>query len=591
MVGFSRLVSEDESGTHRLLKLVRRDLVDPVVADNNGRIVKTMGDGFLCEFHSIVGAAECALDWQARVRRFKDTDGHRLRFRIGIALGDIITDEGDVFGDGVNIAARLESLADAGGILISEPAYWQLKGKVEAEFDDLGYERLKNIPDPVRVYRLRPAGSPGTTPERPEDEATAIGRPSIAVLPFVNRSGHPDQDYFADGITEDIITALSRIRWFLVIARNTVFAYKGRSMDPRDVSAELDVRYILEGSVRRSGDRVRVTAELTDGASGHQLWARRYDRDVVDIFEVQDDITLTIVGALEPELGKQERERARARVPGNLPAWDLYQRGMAHLYQLTRDDLDQARRMFDAALEIDPELAQAHTALAEADYYEVVYGFAGSIESNRERALRHARRAVSLDPEDAAAHSTLGRIHYLRGEHPDAIREFETALETNPGLALAHYGLGAALVFSGRPGEALESLETAIRLSPQDPNMGSFLVRLADAYFLLGDPEKAVEIARRALQQPRFQWSRYSILLAALAESGRREEASGILEELLETRPDFSVEFVRTTHLYTDRASFDRYLDALREAGVPEGPGVDGDLARPERHRPSSPSS
>ena len=326
--------------------------------------------------------------------------------------------------------------------------------------------------------------------------------------------------------------------------------------------------------MRRAGNRVRVSAELVDGTTGHQLWARRYDRGVEDIFAVQDDITETIVGAIEPELSKVERARAKSKKPGNLNAWDLYQRGMSHLYQVTKEDLAEAKQLFQQTIEIDPGLAPAYSGLAEADYYEVVYGYAESNAANRERAIEYSRRAVALDAEDAGAHSTLGRIHYLRREHADAILELEAALEINPSLAVAHYGIGAALVFSGRAPEALPHLEAAIRLSPHDPNMGSFLVRVADANFLMERFEDAVQWAKKALQQPNFQWSRYAVLMASLGELERIDEAEACRDELLKQRPDFSIDFVRETHLFADSSDFDRYLEGLRHAGVAESSDI-----------------
>jgi len=573
VVGFSRLVNRDERNTHSRLNSLRRDFIDPMVCSHQGRIVKVMGDGFLCEFASVVDAAECALDWQSGIVEHEESESEadRFRFRIGIGLGDVIVDDEDVFGEGVNLAARLEAMAETGGILVTEDVYRQIDGKVNAQFSDLGPQTLKNIPNPVRVYTLHPPGTIPVAPTQPHPQA--LDKPSIAVMPFTNLSSSKDQDYFADGITEDIITALSRIRWFLVIARSTSFAYKETHSNARHVAAELGVRYILEGSVRRSGNRVRVTAELIDGSSGHQLWTRRYDRDLEDIFEVQDDITEMIVGAIEPELSRLERELAKSKRPDSLAAWDLYQRGMAHLYQLTAAELSEAQRLFEQALAIDPDLAPTHSGLAEAYYYEVVYGFAESKDVNEERALQAARRAVALDPDDPGARGTLGRVHYMRGEHEEAILELETALELNPSYALAHYGLGAALIFSGRAGEGLPHVETAIRLSPRDASMGSFLIRMAEATLLMDDPEQAVRWARKALQQPSFQWSRYAALLSALGALGRSEEAAEALHETRRQRPDFSIEFVRRNHLYTDNEYLSKYLQGLRDAGVPENAG------------------
>ena len=393
-------------------------------------------------------------------------------------------------------------------------------------------------------------------------------RPSIAVLPFANISGDPEQAFFADGMTEEIITGLSRVRWFFVTARTSSFAYKGRSFDAQSAASELGVRYVLQGSLRKECDRVRIHVQLTDGETGTQLWAQRYDRALSNVFDLQDEITATIVGALEPALGKVERQRARSRKPGNLDAWEVYQHGMSHLYRLTKDDLLAARRLFAQAIAMDPELGMAYSGIAEALYYESVYGFADSIPDNREKALAPALRAVALDPEDAGAHCTLGRTHYMRREHAAAIIELTTALDLNPSSALAHYGMGAVLVFSGKPAEAVGYLKSAMRLSPYDPNMGSMLVRLADAMYFVHDYEGAVDWARKALQQPQFQWSRYAVLLAALGQLGRLNEARLLLDQVKKLRPDFSLTFVRRTHLFDDCDRFEHYLDGLRKVGV-----------------------
>jgi TolB-like protein/Tfp pilus assembly protein PilF len=395
-------------------------------------------------------------------------------------------------------------------------------------------------------------------------------KPSIAVLPFSNMSSDPADDSFADGMTEEIITALSRVRWFFVIARGSSFTYKSKNIDPSDVARELGVRYILMGSVRRAGERVRVTAKLIDGSNGGSVWARSYDRALSDIFSVQDDITQTIVGGIEPELGRAERERARVKHRDNIDAWSTYQRGMIHLYRYTQDDLAEARKQFATAIAIDPDLGPAYSATAEAYYYEVVYGFASSPDDNRERAIEFARKAVLLDRDDAGAHCTLGRTRYLSREYAAAISELELALDLNPSLALAHYGLGAAFVFSGKPHEAFPHLESAIRLSPQDPNMGSYLARIAEAKYLVGDDEAAVRFALRALAQPSFQWSRYAILIAALGQLGRKDEARHYLAEVTQRRSNFSVAFVRTMHPFSRDMGIDRYYDGLRKAGVPE---------------------
>ncbi|HVR68127.1 MAG TPA: tetratricopeptide repeat protein, partial [Verrucomicrobiae bacterium] len=517
---------------------------------------------------SVVDALRCAIEIQrGMLRRNADVpQERRIEFRVGINVGDIIIDGGDIYGDGVNVAARLEGLAEPGGICVSGRVQEDTRGKLDIAFEDTGEQQLKNIAWPVRVYRVRLSGEAAQS--RP---ALALpDKPSIAVLPFTNMSGDPEQDYFADGMTEDIITGLSRARWLFVIARNSSFAYQGRSTDVKQVAQELGVRYVLEGSVRKAGERVRISAQLAEGTSGRQLWAKRYDRELSDIFAVQDEITETIIGAVEPELGKVERRRSAGKRPDNLDAWDLYQRGMSHLYEYTKDDLQRARQYFAEAIARGPQLGPAHSGLAESYYYEGVYGFADSISDNREKALAPALRAVALDAEDAGAHCTLGRAYYMRREYDAAFRELKTALELNPSLALAHYGLGATLVFSGRAEEGIPHLTAAIRLSPHDPNMGSFLVRLADAAYFLKRYEEAAEWARRALQQPNFQWSRYTVLIAALAQLGRLEEARTCIQQLQVKRPNTSIAFVRETHLFGDTASFAHYLDGLRMAGLPD---------------------
>ena len=568
IAGYSRLMGADEEGTLAQLKAHRHAQLDPKIEEHQGRIVKTTGDGMLAEFASVVDALRCAIEIQrGMLERNADVpQERRIEFRVGINVGDIIIDGGDIYGDGVNVAARLEGLAEPGGICVSGRVQEDARGKLDIAFEDAGEQQLKNIAWPVRVYRVRLSGEAAQS--RP---ALALpDKPSIAVLPFTNMSGDPEQDYFADGMTEDIITGLARARWLFVIARNSSFAYKGRSTDVKQVAHELGVRYVLEGSVRKVGERVRISAQLAEGTSGRQLWAKRYDRELSDIFAMQDEITETIIGAVEPELGKVERRRSAGKRPDNLDAWDLYQRGMSHLYEYTKDDLQRARQYFAQAIARDPQLGPAHSGLAETYYYEGVYGFADSISDNREKALAPALRAVVLDAEDAGAHCTLGRAYYMRRAYDAAFRELKTALELNPSLALAHYGLGATLVFSGRAEEGIPHLTAAIRLSPHDPNMGSFLVRLADAAYFLKRYEEAAEWARRALQQPNFQWSRYTVLIAALAQLGRLDEARNCIQELQVKRPNTSIAFVRETHLFGDTASFAHYLDGLRMAGLPD---------------------
>ena len=565
VAGYSRLTCADEAGTHRALG-ASLDALCAAVEDHGGRVVHFAGDAVLAEFASVVAAVRCAVavqrDMAARDRDVAEE--RRLRFRIGLNLGEVIVDRDDIYGDGVNVAARLESLADAGGICVSGAVHDQVHGKLDLSFEDMGAQSVKNIAAPLRAYRVRldDAAANRVAATAPAE------RPSIAVLPFANMSGDPDQEYFADGVTEDIITALSKIRWFSIIARNSTFAYKGQSTDIRQVAAELGVRYVLEGSVRKAGNRVRITAQLIDGSTGKHVWAERYDRALEDVFALQDELTETIVGAIEPELSREERRRATNKRPDNLDAWDEYQRGLAHLYLATKEGLAEAERHFRRAIAMDPGLGPAHAGSAEGRYLGLVYGHSDAPGEDREEALKAARRALELDGADAAAHCMLGRVHSLRREHAEAIPELEAALALNPSLASAHYGIGAAFAFSGRARDAFPHLENAIRLSPRDPHMGSFLVRMADAHLFTGAYEEAVEWARKALRQPNFQWSRHAVLISALGHLGRQDEARRALDELLRQRADFSVRFVRETHLISDPEDLAHYIDGLHKAGV-----------------------
>ncbi|WP_170761427.1 adenylate/guanylate cyclase domain-containing protein [Ruegeria lacuscaerulensis] len=571
VVGYTRLMGQDEAGTLERLSAVRSKVIQPLIAQHHGRIFKLVGDGLLAEFASVVDAITCAIEWQRTLIQGRVTsDGKKpLSFRIGLNLGDVIVDGDDLLGEGVNIAARLEAQAEPDCICLSEDAYRQVAGKVEAEFEDLGNLELKNVDQPVRAYQIALSGAvqpAGVTPT----PSSSLKKPTVAVLPFHNLSGENDQEYFADGVSEDIISALSRNRWLMVIARNSSFAYKGETIDVKKISSQLGVRYVLDGSVRKGGNRIRIAAQLIDAASEKQIWAERYDRVLEDIFAVQDEVTGAIVAAIAPELDKAEQQRATSKKSGNLNAWDVYQRGMWHLYKRTKEDLTEARKHFEAALSQDPCLSLACSGLVDAYYYEVVLGLTDTPAENCERALRTARMAVELDPDDAAAHCAMGKARIVSREHENAIPDLKLAIELNPSLAWAHYGLGAAAVFLGNADDAIPHLEGAIRLSPRDQHMGSYMVRLAEAYLLKHDYPLAIEWGRKALQQQGFQWSRYAVILAGLGYSGRTEEAARVFGECLIHRPDFSVSMVRRCHLYTHAPALEHYLDGLRKAGLPE---------------------
>jgi adenylate cyclase len=506
--GYSRLMGEDEEATILTLTSYRQ-VMTAHIQQHGGRVVDSPGDNLLAEFASAVDAVQgaVAIQRELKTRNAELPPHRRMEYRIGINVGDVLVEGERIYGDGVNIAARLESLADGGGICISGTAYDQVKNKLSLGYEYQGEQTVKNITDPVRVYKIGRKSETAISLMSEEQAAMhpVPEKPSLAVLPFINMSRDPEQEYFSDGMTEDIITALSRIRWFFIIARNSTFAYKDRAVDVRKVAKELGVRYVLEGSVRKAGSRVRVTAQLIDGDTGKHVWANRYDRELDDVFSVQDELTETIVGALDPELGKAERERAKAKRPENLDAWDVYQRGLWHLYHYTKEDIEKAQQLFREATSLDSNLGVAFSGLAEAFYFSLVYGHSDAPEHDREEALVAARTAVELDGEDAVAHCTLGRIYYVRREHDLAIAELQTALELNPSLAWAHYGVGAALVFSGRAREALPFLQSAMKLSPRDPNMGSFLVRMADAHLFMRDYDEAIAWAQKALRQSGFQ--------------------------------------------------------------------------------------
>jgi adenylate cyclase len=566
VVGYSRLMGVNEERTLGQLQAHQRELLEPSISEHRGRIVKTTGDGMLVEFASVVDALRCATEIQRSMteRNAEVPTAERIEFRIGINVGDIMSEGGDIFGDGVNVAARLEALADPGGICVSGRVQEDARGKFDIPFEDGGEQRLKNIAWPVRVYKVRLGGkTPTAVPA-----LSLPDKPSIAVLPFTNMSGDPEQEYFADGVTEDLITALSRIRWFFVIARNSCFAYKGQSTDIRDVARKLGVAYVLEGSVRKAGNRVRVTAQLIDGGSGNHVWAQRYDRDLEDIFSVQDEITETLAGAIEPELGKAERERARTRRPDDLRAWDLCQRGLWHTYKRTRQDLADAQHMFRQAIEIDPGLARAYAAAEEAFFFQFVGGYVDTGEAAKADALRFAEKAVQLDGEDAFNRYALGRALTLVRRHDSAVFELRKAIELNPSFAQAHSALAMALATGGHPEEALPHIELAMRLSPQDPYFGQFLVRRAEACLFSGRVEEAVEAAERSLREPNIQWSRWAILAAAQAHLGRLEEARRSIEALRILRPEIDLAFIRDYWPIADAKALEYLLDGLRKAGL-----------------------
>jgi TolB-like protein/Tfp pilus assembly protein PilF len=577
VVGYSRLMRADEIGTRRRFKNQLDNVITPAIDQHSGRLVKTMGDGLLVEFRSVVDAVECAALIQKNLASIpKDIPQDRkLHLRIGVHLGDVIVEDDDIHGDGVNIAARLEGIASPGGIYLSEDAYRQVRGKVAYSFDDLGRKEVKNIADLIHVYSvcLEPDIEPSALMK------AAGQKSSIAVLPFDNLSGDREQDFIGEGLTEDIITGLSRIRSFFVIARNSTFQYKGKSPDIRAVSRELGAQYIVEGSSRRSRDRIRISVQLIDGHSGNHLWAERYDREFEDLFQIQDDITKTIVAQLEPELAQAEYDRVKSQPLDSLQAWELFHRGMIHQQRITKEEILEARQLFQKAVERDPNMACAYAGISWT--YSQAHLLFG--DRDTEEALHAARRAVELDDRDSLAHLAMGRAFYMDRRMDAANHEFEEAIRINPSNAYAHIFLGGSLVHMGKAEEALPHLETGMLLSPADPNIGPFRARLANAYLTLRRYEDAVAWGRKAIQGG-GGWPSRAHVISALGHLGRKEEAHRAREELEAVQAGVTVNFVRENLPIIDPGYLEHYLDGLRKAGLPEkAPEQDKPLPLPDK--------
>jgi adenylate cyclase len=564
-VGYSRLMSEDDAATIATLGEARA-LFRERIAAGEGRVVDTAGDSILAVFGSVVEALRAAMEIQAELGRRGEgvAEGRRMRFRVGLNAGEIVEqDDGTVYGDGVNVAARLQALAEPGGICVSEVVAAEARNKLAVRFESLGEQRVKNIAEPVRAHRVALAGA---EPARREASLPLPAKPSIAVLPFANMSGDPEQEYFSDGITEDMITALSRIRWLFVIARNSSFTYKGKHVDVKQIGRELGVRYVLEGSVRKGGNRVRITAQLIDASTAAHVWAERFDRELADIFAVQDEITERIAAAIEPELARAELERSRRKAPESLDAWDLYQRGLWHIWQFNAQDNAQARELFERATALDSGFSSFFAALALSRLLEHTLNFRPLSERSIDVALEIARRAVALDDKDATARAILGRIFTALGDHASAIAELREAVRLNPNLALAHYGLGIALVLCGKPADGIAELDAARRLSPHDPYLWSFAMFRAWAHLALGDFEHAIEDASLSTRQPRAPFPAWGTLASALGSAGRVEEGRAALAKALELEPDFTkAQYINQIWPNLDPVLTERFYDGLRK--------------------------
>jgi adenylate cyclase len=569
MVGYSRLMEVDEEGVIARQKKHHKELIDPKIAEHHGRIVKLMGDGVLVEFASVVDAVRCAVELQqAMVAREADVpEERRIRYRVGVNLGDIVIDGDDILGDGVNVAARLEGLAEPGGICFSGDVYRQVEGKLDFAFEDKGEQTVKNIKKPVHVYAIRPQGEATPAIDVSAPVPGFGGRPAIAVLPFDNLSGDPNQEYFADGIVEDIITRLSMWRWIPVIARNSTFSYKGRAVKVQQVAKELGTRYILEGSVRKSGDRIRIAAQLIDAETGHHVWAERYDRELDDIFDLQDEITDTIVTELEAVVGKAETRRAHAKRPENLDAWDTALRAIWHFGRATRDDQEEALRLFRASLALEPNLSIAWGNMAFTYYFQMLQGWSSDPAKSVGQFVQAGQMAISLDDRDPMANAAAGYGKVLAGKPDAALVFLERAIELNPSFVIGYISLGAALILSGRPEEGAERLETAVRLSPNDFLLHAWLGTLSRAYYQAKEYEKALESARKSLQISENYPMGHHALCSALAMLGQLDEAKAALARFLELSPGYTLQSSRATFPFRDEGDFQHYFEGLRRAG------------------------
>jgi adenylate cyclase len=574
IAGYSRLMGADEEGTLRQLKAHRKELIDPKITEHRGRIVKTTGDGMLVEFVSVVDAVRYAVDIQRGMaeRNADVAPDRRIEFRIGINVGDIISDENDIYGDGVNVAARLEALAEPGGILVSRNVHDQVRDKLSFGFEDLGEQAIKNIARPIGVHRVSLAESAPPAMVKSaaaaKIESSTADRPSIAVLPFANMSGDPEQEYFADGISEDILTGLSKLRWFFVIARNSSFAYKGKAVDVKRVARDLGVRYVLEGSVRKGGNRVRITAQLIDAATGNHLWADRYDGDLTDVFALQDEITTKVVAAIEPKLLEAEGIRSQNRSPEDLGAWDMVIHANSLFWRLTKTEGEAAIATLKQAVERYPDYAPAHSMLA---FMMLMSGYVGWSAGEREPLVKQAAalatRAAELDDSDPWAHFALGYVAYTMRHTDEAAEEFQRALDLNPNFAAAHGYLGLALALAGRSDQAITHSEEAIRMSPHDPQNAICFTALAAAHYLTERYSEAVNFGRKAVQQ-RSGWAPgHRIFCASLAQAGRIDEARAALARLKELHPEMSVAWIEKYVPYTP-SQMPKFLEGMRKAGL-----------------------
>jgi len=617
--GYSRLMGEDEEGTLRTLTAYREEMAT-LIRQHRGRVVDSPGDNLLAEFASVVDAVQGAVVIQATLRAENASlpPERRMEFRVGINVGDVIVEGERLYGDGVNMAARLESLAEPGGICISGTVHDHIKNKLPLQYEDLGEQAVKNIAEPVRVWRIRLEESESLKSQVPSPKHRRVGsahlsrtmlvlaglllligtvatvrylsfptlvtrhsalvteeaqpplplpdKPSIAVLPFANLSEDPTQEYFSDGITEDLITDLSRLSGLFVISRNSVFFYKGKAVKPEQLGRELGVRYVLEGSIRKASNRVRITAQLLDAITGHHLWAERYDRPLTDIFALQDEVTQKIVAALAVRLTEGEQERLVRKNTDNLEAYDSFLRGMEYFLRYTKEANAQARQMFERAIELDPQFAAAYARLGFTHWLDWVAQWSQDLPQSLERSFELAQKAVALDNSLPLAHSVLGQVYVWKKQHDQALVEAERAIALDPNNAEGYAVLASILRYAGRPEEAIRLVEKAMRLNPHYPV--AYLLDLGLAYCETGRYEEAIAAQKRALTRNPDFLPAHLCLAACSGWLGREEQARAEVVEVLRLSPNFSLEVVRQMSPLKNPTELEHMLAALRQAGL-----------------------
>jgi adenylate cyclase len=567
MVGYSRLMEADEAGTLARLKTHRLELIDPAIAKNKGRIIKTTGDGMLVEFRSVAEAVQCAVEIQRRMAR-RNADvapTRRIEFRIGINLGDVIDQEDDIFGDGVNVAARLQELADPGGICVSGAVRDQVGDRLEVAFEDLGEQSVKNLVRPIRVFRALLERAEAAEPwMEAGDSRASTARPSIAVLPLVNMSGDPEQEFFADGLTEDIITELSRFRELLVISRNSAFVHKGRAVNVQEVAAALGVQYVVEGSVRKAGNRVRVTVQLIDAETDRHVWAERYDRNLEDIFAIQDEITAAIVATLPGRVEAASHERAKRKPTANMAAYECVLAGKVLHHRSTPQDNAEALRLLERAIELDPKYAHAHAWKACVLGQTWVNGWCEDRDATWNRVVEQLQTALALDDNDSDVHRILAAVNVTRDDLDQASYHQERGLALNPNNDLIVVQQGELLTWLGRPEDGIEWIQRAMRLNPYHPER--FWSHLGRAYFVAHRYAEAIDAFARIT---RPDHTHHAFLAAAHAKLGDATAASAHAREVLRLQPGFTVAGYLPTLHYRHERDRAHHQDALLTAGLP----------------------